>query len=158
MADDDLEYLRELTFYHGTTMRLWSDAKGGNGTGLYVTIDARDALIYAEEAAIGEAVRNEDGDDGAVEAIVVIMPGHALAELLAAKSAELRLEPDWGWVDAVGHANGGVAVVQPHWCRSLEACGGIHVGGFSHADKEDLVVVGYDDFESALDQAGCARP
>lgn len=154
MADDDLENLRELTFYHGTTMRLWSDAKGGNGTGLYVTTDPRDALRYAEEAAIGEAVRNEDGDDGTVEAIVVIMPGHALVELLAAKPAELRLEPDWGWLDAVGHANEG----QPHWGRSLEACSGIHVGGFSHADKERLVVVGYEDFESALDQAGCARP
>lgn len=155
MTDEELAYLSELTFFHGTTRKTWGERGEGMDGGLYLTANPNDALNYADEAAIGEHCDNDGA--GSVQAAVVTVSGARLVELLAANSKRhaLVLEPDWGWVNGLRHDaghNGGTAP-QADWRSSFEACRCVHVAGFAHEDKADLVLADYTDFEALHAQA-----
>lgn len=158
MTEADQTLLSEQTFYHGTTRKLWESAADVEHGGLFVTTNLKDALSYADEAAIREAYDNEEcGLDGVrPDAVVVSLPGADLVKLLDATGERpaLEIEPDWGWVDGQESLakHEGRQFEMPCWQDSLAACGGFLLSGFTEADKRGFTVTPYAEMESKIEE------
>lgn len=158
MTEDDLKRLFEQTFYHGTTRKSWEAAAEHEFGGLFVTTRIEDALNYADEAGICEAINNEENElpENSHEAVIVSISGADLIKLLEATADRpaLEMEPDWGWVG--GRENlaryNGEAFNTPGWQHSLSACGCIFLSGFTEADKSAFLATAASEYEDKTEK------
>ena len=158
MTEADQILLSEQTFYHGTTRKMWETAADVDHGGLFITPNLKDALSYADEAAIREAYDNEESglDDVRPDAVVVSLSGAELVKLLDATAVRpaLEIEPDWGWVDGQESLakHEGRQFETPGWQESMAACGGLLLSGFMEADKRGFSVTAYAEMESEIEE------
>jgi hypothetical protein len=153
LNNTDLKMLSEQTYYHGTTRKLWDGTEDVEHGGLFVTTNLKDALNYADEAAIREAYDNEENgvDDVRPDAVIVSISGAELVKMLEANATRpaIEIEPDWGLVDGQESLAKyeGRQFEMPGWQQSLAACGGLLLSGFVEADKSGFLVSSYTQME-----------